>query len=118
MDLGGEGSVHCDLGGGDFTYGKLLKVEVADGQMLNMDFYGSGERIDTVIEIYREESSDQFSEVASFDNDNSNDTGESAKYILPEAGTYYLAFLGYYEDETGLCSLNISAVAAPEDMTI
>ena len=118
VDLGGEGSVHCDLGGGDFTYGKLLKVEVADGQMLNMDFYGSGERIDTVIEIYREESSDQFSEVASFDNDNSNDTGESAKYILPEAGTYYLAFLGYDEDEMGLCSLNISAVAAPEVVTI
>ena len=118
VDLGGAGTVRYDLGGGDFTYGKLLKVEVADGQMLNMDFYGSGERIDTVIEIYREESPDQFSEVASFDNDNSNDTGESAKYILPEAGTYYLAFLGYDEDEMGLCSLNISAVAAPEVVTI
>ena len=118
VDLGGAGTVRYDLGGGDFTYGKLLKVEVADGQVLNMAFRGSDERIDTVIEIYREESPGRFSEVKRFDSNNSNGYGESAKYILPEAGTYYLAFLGYDEDETGLCSLNISAVAAPEDMTI
>ncbi len=118
VDLGGEDTVLYDLGDDDFKYGKLLKVEVTDGQVLNMDFRGSGESVDTMIEIYRKTPSGQFEDVEYFDNDNSNGYGESVEYILPEAGIYYLAFLRLYEYETGLCRLDISVSDAPPIMTI
>ena len=113
VDLGGEGAVLYDLGDDYSTYGKLLKVEVADGQMLNMGFRGSGDTVvDTVIEIYREASPGRFFIMESFDNDNSNGNGESASYNPPVAGNYYLAFLGYDEDEIGLCDLEVSATSS------
>ena len=117
IDLGGEGSVLYDLGDGDSAYGKLIKVEAEAGQILNMNFRGAGQNIDTVIEIYRETTSGQFEFVNGFDSDNLNEYGESAQYEISETGVYYLAFLGYADYETGYCQLDIS-VSTQKIMTI
>ena len=103
VEVGGEGTSLYDWEGRQ-VYGKLLRVELKEGDRLNLAFGGSNQEIDTVIEVYRE-NSDGFSRV---DTLNYSGHGESGQYLPEEAGTYYLAFLGYAEDQTGLCDLKIS----------
>ncbi len=117
VDLGGEGSPLYYLGSGYYTYGRLMKVEAAAGQMLTLDFYGQPDSLDTRIAVYRPQDDGGFTQVGSYDYDNKNGDGESAKYIVPETGTYYLAFEGYDDYETGLCNLEVS-VDTPEIKTL
>ena len=112
VNLGGEDTVLYDING-DYRFAKLIKIEAQTGQMLNMNFYGKNDSIDTRIEIYQEEN-DHYERIDRFDNDNKNGVGEAARYIVPQTGTYYIAFEGYNENETGLCMLEADLGSAPE----
>ena len=112
VELGGEDSGYYYINN-HFTYAKLMKVELSEGQMLHMDFYGTESYVDTYIEIFREENG-IFDLVEDVDHDNLNGPGESSNFTAPATGTYYIAFEGYNEEETGLCSLEVSVRKAPE----
>ncbi len=105
FELGGEGAVLYDFGGW-CCYAELIKVDLTKGQILNMEFYGASDPLDTYIEIYRKEG-DSFAYLNSYNNDNDNGPGESLMYIVPEDGEYYLAFEGYDEYVTGMCTIDI-----------
>lgn len=112
VNLGGEGSVLYDVDG-RYAFAKLIKVEAQTGQMLNMSFYGKNQSVDTSIEIYQEKYG-YYECIERFDDDNKNALGENARYIIPQTGTYYIAFEGYAESETGLCVLEADLGLAPE----
>ena len=108
VNLGGEDTVLYDING-DYRFAKLIKIEAQTGQMLNMNFYGKNDSIDTCIEIYQEENGD-YKLIDGFDKGNKNGGGENIYYVVPQTGAYYIAFEGYDENEIGLCLLEITAL--------
>ena len=112
VNLGGEGS-SLYAWEGKQVYGKLLRVELKEEDQLNLVFGDSGQALNTIIEVYRE-TSDGFSCVGSY----WAGYGVSRRYLPEEAGTYYLAFLGYDKNQTGPCSLEASISPAPEVMPL
>ena len=112
VNLGGEGSVLYDVDG-RYAFAKLIKVEAQTGQMLNMSFYGKNQSVDTSIEIYQEKYG-YYECIERFDDDNKNALGENARYIIPQTGTYYIAFEGYDEESCGLCMLEADLGQAPQ----
>ena len=78
--------------------------------MLNLAFYGQSDLVDTRIAVYRPQDDGGFTQVEFYDKDNKNGTGERAFFVVPETGTYYLAFEGYEDYGTGLCNLEVSVI--------
>ncbi len=113
VDLGGEGSTLYGLNYHG-TFGKLIKVEAEAGQLLKLEFYGVTEKTNTVIEIYRQLEGEYVR--GNFSNyDNTNGYGESALYLIPEDGVYYIAFWGYNISVSGICQINVEPI---EDTTV
>ena len=108
VELGGEDSGYYYINN-HFTYAKLMKVELSEGQMLHMDFYGTESYVDTYIEIFREENG-IFDLVEDVDHDNLNGPGESSNFTAPATGTYYIAFEGCDEEDIGLCTLKATLI--------
>lgn len=113
VDLGGEGSTLYNFDGSDY-YARLIKVEAEARQLLKLEFYGSNFVVDTMIEIYRK-SDDAYEGLECYDNDNKNYYGESALYLIPEDGVYYIAFWGYNISVSGICQINVEPI---EDTTV
>lgn len=113
VNLGGEGSTLYNFDGNN-RYARLIKVEAEAGQLLKLEFYGVTEKTNTVIEIYRQLEGEYVRGIFSND-DNKNGYGESALYLVPEDGVYYIAFWGYNISVSGICQTNVEPI---EDTTV
>mgnify|MGYP004530528495 CR=1 FL=1 len=91
---------------------KLMKVELEANSVLNIRFAGAQESVDTTLWLFSE-SEGVFTLIELVDNDSLNEYGESAQFILGDAGIYYLALSGYDANNYGPCHGELSVTTYP-----
>ncbi len=110
-ELGSEAILYEDEDG-YLCYGTLFRVETQADTRFQLEFWGETYGLDTVIWVYKQAADGSLESVAYFDRDNQNGAGESVSFTANGDGTYYFAFLGYDEDERGLCQVSITAAVS------
>ena len=94
------------------VYARLMKVELEASSVLNVSFAGAEESVDTSLWLFSENEG-VFTLIEYIDSDSLNERGESAQFVLADAGTYYLALSGYDDDDTGPCHGEMSVTSYP-----
>lgn len=89
---------------------KLMKVELEASSILSVSFAGEDEPVDTTLWLFGE-SEGAFTLIERIDNDTLNECGESAQFVLTDAGTYYLVLSSYSDDDCGPCHGEVSVVS-------
>ncbi|MDD6203832.1 MAG: carbohydrate-binding domain-containing protein, partial [Firmicutes bacterium] len=92
------------------VFATMMKVELEESSVLSVRFAGADESVDTTLWLFGE-SGGAFTLIERSDSDRLNGNGESAQFILQDAGTYYIVFSSYDDDDCGPCHGEVSVVS-------